>query len=494
MPAPFFTQNLGEFTRLEGVYIFEKNPPAFVRGVFLGVVGIAGQTLRGPVGYPVEITSEARFAEVFGGRSYTGSTTSVNKVREFLMNKPFGKVVISRVAAAGAAIAEADFTETAAVIINVAASSPGAWGNGLTVAVEAASDSNVAHFNLVVNYGGKSTVYKNLDTSAVGNNNLLEVIGTDISNLVVVTKVADGRPDNAVAAALADTAGSDGTVLVTDYTSSGGPLDQVGNYPGVSIVAVADGVDVAINAGINSKILLIAQASSDRMFLIWNGSHTASVATVASDVASYRNDRVVYVYNSTTAFDADLGALVTVPPHSWLASIMSQTDVDVHPGEEGSKSFTGGISGLQNSSLEREDYITLRNAGISSWERDFDGGHLLVSAVTTLLTPGKTEITRRRMADFLIISVARRLRFFSKKKNTVTNRTMMLGEIEAFSDSLQASERVIEAFSVTNIGVNTKESRGQGLECIVWDVRLIGHMLHIVLKATIGTTVEISEG
>lgn len=493
MPAPFFTENPGEFPRLEGVYIFEKDPPAFVQGVFLGVVGIAGQTLRGPVNQPVEITSEARFAEVFGERSYDNSIVSVNKVREFLMNKPFGKVVVARVAAAAAATAEADFLATATPIINVAASSPGAWGNDLTVAIEAASDANANHFNMVVTYKGATTTYENLDVSATGNNNLLDVIGTDLANLVVVTKIADGRPDNAVAAALTDTAGADGTVAATDYTASLGPLETVGNYPGVAIVAAADGVDATINAGINAKMLLLAQASSDRMFLMWNGSHSASQATVIADVASYRNDRCVYVYNSTDTFDADLGAKVTVAPHSWLASIMSQTDVDVNPGEEGSKDFTGGISGLQTNALSREDYISLREAGIAAWERDFDGGHLIVSAVTTSLEAGRTEITRRRMADFLQISAARRLRFFVKKKNTVTNRSMMLGEIEAFSAQLKADERVIEDYAVVSQGVNTAATRAQGIECILWRVKIIGHMLHIVLKTEIGTTVVISE-
>ena len=487
MPAPFFTQNPGEFTRLEGVYIFEKDPPAFVQGVFLGVVGVAGQTLRGPVNTPVEITSESRFTEIFGERSYENSTVSVNKVREFLMNKPFGKVVVVRVAAAAAVIADAD---DAGAFINVAASSPGAWGNDLSFDTEAASNGDVLMFDLVINYKGTTTRYKNLDVS-VGNDNILDVIGSDLGNLVIVTKLADGTP--APAAGVALTAGADGTVAATDYTAPTGPMDQVANYPGVAIVAVADGVDQTINAGINTTMLLLAQASSDRMFLMWNGDHAANLATVTADVANYRSDRIIYVYNSVNTFDRELGALITVPPHSWLASIMSQTDIDINPGEEASKDYTGGIASIQTTALSREDYITLREAGIATWERDFDGGHLIVSAVTTDLTSGRTDITRRRMADFLQISVARRLRWFVKKKNTVANRAMMLGEIEAFSQQLQNQERVIEEFEVVSQGLNSKASRAQGIECILWRVRLIGHMLHIVLKTEIGTTVEISE-
>ncbi len=487
MPAPFFTENQGEFSRLEGVYIFEKDPPAFVQGVFLGVVGIAGQTLRGPVNTPIEITSQSRFEEIFGERSYEDSTVSVNKVREFLMNKPFGKVVVTRVAAAAATVAEAD---DAGGFVNVAASSPGAWGNDLTVEYKAATSGLATQFDMVIGYKGDEVTYKNLDVSA-GNNNLLDVIGSDQGNLVVVTKLADGTPAVAAAAALADTAGADGTLAATDFTATGGAMEQIASYPGVAIAAVADGGSFV--AAINAKTLLLAQASSDRIWLIWNGSHTADVATVAGDAASYRSDRIMYVYNSTKTFDVDLGAQVTVPPHSWVASIMSQTNVDINPGEEASKNYTGGISGLQSTALAREDYITLREAGVAAWERDFDGGHLIVSAVVTDLTPGKTEVTRRRMADFLQLSISRRLRYFVKKLSTVVNRGQMQAEVKAFMEGLKADGIVVEDYQLVTEGVNTAAKRAQGIECLLLRVKILGHMLHIVLKTEIGTTVEITE-
>lgn len=488
MPAPFFTTNQSEFGRVEGVYIFEKDPPAFIQGVFLGSVGIAGLTLRGPVDTPVEITSAARFEEVFGHRSLFGQSTSVNKVREFMMNKPFGKRVIVRVAAAAAATSEKDFVATATPIVNIAASSPGAWGTDLTVDIENATDGNANHWNLKVNYRGDTVTYENLDTTA-GNDNLLDTIGADLANLVVVTKLADGRPDNAAASALDDTTGSDGTIADSDYTATDRGLNQIKGYRGVGLVAIAD----RSTAAIKSAMKTAAEASSDRLFLIWNGSHSETQANVITDAALYRSDRIVYCENSTKTFDFDVAAEVEVPPHSWMASILTQTDVDVNPGEEASKQFTAGITSIRYANRTREDYISLKEAGIASLERDEDGGFLFVSGIVNDLTPGKTQITRRRSADFLQLSAAARLKFFVKKKNTAANRAQLAAEVVAFLSSLKDQSRIVEDFQVEQAAVNTEAQRAQGKERILMRVKLIGHILSLILETEIGETVVLRD-
>ena len=105
MPAPLHTSNPAEFLRLEGLYIFEQNPPGFVRGASLGTVGVFGPTTKGPVDTPVLITSETRFLEVFGGRDFGGGGALVNKTWRSLLNKPFGSLFVVRAAAAGAVLA-----------------------------------------------------------------------------------------------------------------------------------------------------------------------------------------------------------------------------------------------------------------------------------------------------------------------------------------------------------------------------------------------------
>src|SRR6516164_4102164 len=99
MPAPFFTTNEGEVSRLEGLYIMERNPPGIISGVFLGNVGVAGETVRGPTDVPTDVGSEAEFVSVFGGRDQGSGGSIVNKVWLSLLNKPFGRVTVNRSAA-----------------------------------------------------------------------------------------------------------------------------------------------------------------------------------------------------------------------------------------------------------------------------------------------------------------------------------------------------------------------------------------------------------
>ena len=459
MPAPLFTSNPSEFTRLEGLYIFEQNPPAFVRGISLGTVGVFGRTTKGPVDEPVLITSEARFLEVFGGRDYGQGGALINTVWRSLLNKPFGALYVVRAANSGDLPASFNAEDTdggaGAEIAKIEASSVGLWGNSVKFKVEDATDGDSNHWNLTIRYLGADVTYENLDTTT-GNDNLVEVIGDNLANNAVVAKLADGRPLNtaaftgAFAAALdsdgfmnlgttvtgfTSVAGTTNALVDADYTGTGRAIDAIKEFKGVSIVYCAEDVEARVTT-VNTALVTAAASASDRVFCIWSGDHGDSV----SDVITYqgtlnRSDRIIHCFNSPYTLDTEVGALIQTPPVEWMASILSQTDVDIHPGEEATKSFTAGMAKLTLPAATRNDYVLLREAGIAALERD--EGFVFVSGITTDLTPGKTEITRRRSADFLQLSAASRLRFFVKKKNLAATRRIMGGEIVAFSQTLK---------------------------------------------------------
>lgn len=499
MPGPLQTTNPADFTQLEGLYIFEKNPPAFARGVNLNRVLVYGTTLRGPTGVGILINSEKDFNETFGTDRHAAGGAIASEVWKSLLNKQFGSMYVVRTAASDATIAESDFLDTATPVINVAASSEGVWGNDLTVAIVDATDANADHFNLVITYKGEVTTYENLDVSATGNDNIdtiIPSITTDPKVLVAVTKLADGRPDNIAADALDDTVASDGTIAAADYTGSGFGLNVAQGIQGVGIVYCAN-EDGTITAAVNTATLTAAAAVSDRMFVIHEGELTGApvaVSAIATDADSFRNDRIIYAHNAPWTLDPETGNLVQTAPNSWMASILAQTDVDIHPGEEDTKRFTAGMSKLDVESLARADYITLRDAGVASLEKDAEGGFVFVSGVTTDLTPGKTEITRRRSADFLHLSVSKAIRRFVKKKNTAPNRGDMGGIITGFLRGLKNQDRIVELFGIDQESQNTAAGRAQGVEFVLMQVKLIGHMLHIVLETEIGTGVTISVG
>lgn len=505
---PVYTSNDSEFTRLEGLYVKERNPPAQIAGVFLGVVGLIGVAVRGPA-TPVEIGSEARFLEVYGGRDYGSGGTLINQMWLSLLNKQFGTVVCCRAIASDAVAASFTFEDlyggtTGTAIIRVDATSKGLWGNDVSILIQDASDGDADHFNLTAKYLGKTQTYKNLDTSATGNDNLAETLGDDEGNWIVITKLADGRPANTIpstngadadgyvnlgetVSGFTSVAGTDGSIADSDFTVTDGPLDQICAYAGIGVVMVAERMSSTLKTALNTK----AGAAYDRLFLIGPDSAATTKSSAISEVASYRSDRLIYCFNHPYTLDPETATQVQVRPESWMASILSQTDVDIHPGDEDNKKYTAGISKLTWTTLTREDYIAFKAAGICALESD--DGFGFVSGVTTSLTPGKEEITRRRMTDYLQISIANTLKYSVKKKNTESRRAANGGMVSAFLKDLKRNERIVEDYEVDTEKLNTEAQRALGIEKMLIRVKLISHALYLVLETEIGTGVSVTE-
>ncbi len=380
-------------------------------------------------------------------------------------------------------------TASGTALLRADASSPGVWGNQVSVAVAVASDGSTAHSNVTATYLGQTFSYKNIDISKTGTDNTLATLGSDTdANVITLTKLASGVPAVAAAAALAG--GSDGTIADADYIAAldlaAVAKDTAGNGAGVVFVAEYS------SAALKAEIQILAAASSDRLFLCCPTTSSVSVSTAATEAATFtRSDRIVYCYNHAYTLDPATATEVLTHPTGWLASVLSQIDIDIHPGEEDTKPFLAGITRLYNPGLARGDYIALKSAGICALERD--NGYSFVSGVTTSLTPGKEEITRRRSADFIQISGARALKSQVKKKNTISRRKAIVGLLDSFLGGLKSAERVVEAYLIDDDSLNSSQSRGQGVERILIRVRLIGHILQLVLETEIGQQVSITE-
>jgi hypothetical protein len=490
MPAPFFTTNQAEFGRVEAVYVSPRNPPPIISGVAINDVGLVGTAARGPVDRRVEITSPGRFAEVFGGRDYGTGGDVKSELWRMLLNKFFGRVVCVRVASATATTATVNLTTliggTGTVIARVDAANPGAWGNEARVLVLPPSDGVAGKFNLTVEVvTGEATTYPNFDLTGT-NDNTLTILGTDDANLITITKIAAGTPflsdPGAVPPVLdwRDLAGGGvGTLADTDYTATGRGLQLLESYPGLSAINCG-----RMTAAVRDRMKLAAAVTTDRLFLM--GHENPATAYTTTDVSTYRSENIFYGFNYAYTRDPDTGAELITPARDWMASIIAQTDVDVHPGEQDTKRLLAGITRLHNEGYNREDYAQMKARGLSALEKDSDG-FAFVSAVTTTLESGKQEITYKRMRNFLEHSIASELRFFVKKKNTETTRNAYIAMIDAFLHNLQQNERIVESYVVNVKSVNNDLQRAQGIEKILVKVKLIGHVLALVLETDIST-------
>lgn len=515
MSDVFFSTNPADWEALEGLYISEKEPPGFIRGQSLSTVGIAGKCVRGPT-TPLFVGSAGRFVEVYGERDYGGGGSVVGEVWAALLNKPFAGLVVRRVAAAAAAAAtlevETGVDGAGTAIARISASSVGVWGNQVDTLVTDATDGDANHWNLQVKYRDSAITYENLDTTA-GNDNLAEIVGDDAGRFVTLTKLADGRPANYDTITETDweskdgapgsgrenwmylgttltlyttVAGDDGTIAATDYTAG---LDDLAVEDGVAIVLIPE-IPVT-PATIATKISTLAAAATDRVFLTWPMVYSETIANAKTDVATYtRSDRIIYCFNDTYTLDPNTGLQLQQAPHVWMASILSNNDVDVHPGSRASTRQTAGISKLENSSVSRADLIAFKDLGVCVLER-IRSQYVFRSGITTDLNPGKTEITRRRSADFLQLSAADRLWVYVKEKLTLENQIAIVSELSAFSSYLKEQNRIINDYSVLTEGLNSDESKKRGIFRVLWQVDLFGHILSLVVETQIGVGVTI---
>lgn len=507
----YFSTNPADWEKLEDLYISERNPPGFIRGTDLGRPGFGGRCVRGPL-TPQVITGKERFREVYGARDFGAGGPLIGEVWKAQLNKPFGIFVVRRVAAADGTVAfftaEEGVDGAGTEVLKIEASSVGQWGGNIYWKVVDASDGNADHFNLHLKYLGEERIHENLNIKTADDDNLASVVGTDIGRWVTLTKEADGRPANSstitetdfvaardtddfvllgvIGTAWTDQDGAEGTLVATDYTAA---LDDLAAYEDTGIILIPEIPPTP--ATIATKISTLAAAAVDRVFLTWAMVAAETTANVITDVATYtRSDRIIYCHNDAYTLDPDTGIEVSQGAHVWMASILSQNDVDVHPGSNRTARQTAGVKRLELTTLTRGDLILLRNAGIATLER-YRGKNLFRSGVTTNLDTGKTEITRRRSADFLQISAGEELEDFVKENGTEENRREMVSLLTAFTEGLRDQKRIVKDFEIQSEEVNTEDQRSRGLEKILWRVDFIDHMLFIVLETELGTGVTI---
>lgn len=231
-------------------------------------------------------------------------------------------------------------------------------------------------------------------------------------------------------------------------------------------------------------------------------------------VGAYRDQRVVYTYPGVrtlvpliarrglgggTGFTAD--GLVDVGSDGFLASIMSQLAPEENPGQL--TTFTDAVISLESSSnaqgFQEGDYTLFRASGICAPR--MEGGVLIFQSGVTSVDPGTfpnlKNIARRRMADFIQDTLARRGKAFGKKLNTFARRQAVTSEFRAFLDGLlsrnQPALQRIGGYTLDPTSGNNAETLARGLFRLIVRVKTLSSMDSIVIESTIGESVTVSE-
>ncbi len=233
-------------------------------------------------------------------------------------------------------------------------------------------------------------------------------------------------------------------------------------------------------------------------------------------VGAYRDQRVIYCYPGANTFvpiialrglaggnGFTVDGNIDVGADGFLASCCSQLPPEENPGQE--TTFTANVNSVETGpncqGFTIDDYKAFKASGICALR--IDTGVAIFQSGITSVDPGTypelVNIARRRMADFIEDTLARRGKGYGKKLSTFTRRKALAGEIRMFLRGLLSPNdqdlQRIDGFTVET-GVkagNTKESLGKGIYRIVVKVRTLASLDSIVLACTIGEQVEVEE-
>lgn len=459
------------------------------------LVAGTGQTPRGPL-TPVRVDNDKRFRDIYGEFDST-----LGKVHVSLMEKELYPLIVQRACAAAAVAASKNLLDAApATIATLTATSPGTWANALTYDITAASDGVANHWNLTVHDGGKDWLFENLDCTA-GNNNFALVVGDDAATPIVLAKVADGRPINVTGATINTVAGTDGSIADTDFTGAGKTLETLAAHPEVKAVWIAE----RSNATCKAKMKTLADASSDRRFVICADASNTSVSSAVTDVATYRSERLIYAYNHGVIVNPITGVKQTVEPCSLRIALISQTDAWVHAGAFENSRLLGGLTDLAQPALADSDLDALVAAGISPLHKNaaLPSGFGFFADVTTSIG-GERQSTTIAIQDYLVGLGAVAVLPNLNQPNTlarreahklaledISEREWKAGHgIDSWVDDAGVEDPTRGGYEVDIDSVNNATDRENNIERVLWRVCIGKFMTTLIMEHEMGRGVR----
>lgn len=304
------------------------------------------------------------------------------------------------------------------------------------------------------------------------------------------------------------------TVDALYYTAFDATISELAPVSDINLIfAARTSSNIRNKARLN--VLDASSRSLGRMTMIRPGLNvqttSAAVASADPGVGANRAERVVYNWPGVVTYipeavnyrlkTADglttIDGLLDVGSDAYMASILSNLPPELNPGQAAPPvpELMASVLGIQRgvSKLEINDYIVLRQQGVAAPKMDRVAGPIFQSGITTSLVSGQKNISRRRMADFIEDSLARRLVMFSKLPLTQANKDNAVAETQTFLEELlsvdnPAAQR-IKSFSIDDRNGNTPATEAKGIFVIIVRVRLIPTGDFIVLQSEIGENV-----
>ena len=207
-----------------------------------------------------------------------------------------------------------------------------------------------------------------------------------------------------------------------------------------------------------------------------------------------------------TGFSAD--GKIQIGSDGFLTQVVSKLPPEENAGQALAETNAGSLAILAledaynpekgGSGLTIGEYKAFKKAGITAPKISSSNGPLFQSDVTSVdpaTASNKADGSRRRLADFVIKTLAQISQPFVKKLNTPARRRSLTGEYNAFLLSLSTPNNPdtsrIAGFSVKDD--STDDQRAAGIQAFNVKIRSYPAMLTIKLRVEVGTTVNIDE-
>lgn len=480
----FRTNDSLRFTEVDGIVINELAPQARVIGVAANIGILVGTSQRGPQEL-TELTSNTFLKEKFGNDKSKG-------LYKVLKNKGFGVLKFIRVIAADAFVASKIFKAGLVDIIEFEALSKGVYGNSIKIKIEAGTDALTKKYTISDTNSDKvitDEVYDNVKVALITptNNPFAK------SKLVKATVLATSAEPDVTVGFVALASGDDGTIGDTDYEDA---ID-LAKQEGAGNVLFLDSYNTARNGYLKAHV-----AEANDKMVITCGEEADMVGDVTAEVNALRDTdgRIIHAFPyAKTMVD---GVEVLQPTAWWVASILTQTHPKIDPASVDNSKYCYGITGL-NQPMSRADYVNFVKLGVCAFEYDPDFGFKPKSGIVTqILNSEKVTVLRRRMTDFLTDSLAKFLKNYQNKPNSLSNRTMAAAAITAFDKQLETAGDVPSDAELTGgakakiidfTSLNDNDTIAAGIFNIVYKRRIYSSMRYIVLTTEIGQSVIVKE-
>ena len=257
---------------------------------------------------------------------------------------------------------------------------------------------------------------------------------------------------------------------------------------------------------------LASQQGLGRIAIVSPPVNQADFATTvgATGVGATRDERVIYswppylgripdavgvVISTADGRKTDDGML-DLQADAVVASVLSVLAPNRNPGEATAttkvplsvvKGFARGIT-----AMNRSQYIVLKASGVCALRLDGDVGPVFQSGVTSSVTSGETKISRRRMADYIEDSAARRLAQLVKLPMSDGLKGDITGELIDFLEGMESptnkAAQMIDDYAIDAVSGNTADGEAAGIFMV------IGQVLTTPTADVLGLQFQIGDG